>query len=195
MTDPEDNSKLSRRKILEHWWLIPVAGAASFFGWFGLRSYNILLGKSDPGTANFQAGSSVKIAALDQFPKVWAAKEFDYPVKLGSSIGQTPSVLIRTSTLQSGGISIGDQHFLGLSRVCSHQNCVCDFVRDPEIAALAYKYRPDQGQPVLGCACHFSAFDPENAGASVSGPALKNLARVRLEHRSGTIYATGIETL
>jgi arsenite oxidase small subunit len=102
--------------------------------------------------------------------------------------------LERTSKPQLGGITVGDQHFLGLSKICTHLQCKCDLVRDPEMAALAYKFRPDQGQPLLGCACHFSAFDPEQAGASVGGPALKNLPRLQLEHRNGEIFAVGIES-
>jgi arsenite oxidase small subunit len=193
VNDPEPPATISRRKILEFWWLAPVAAAAGFFGWFGLRSYTILLGKPGAGAAQFVPGSSVRVASTGEFATVWATREFDYPVKLGSSTAKTPALLIRTSSPQPGGLTVGAAHYLGLSRVCTHVGCVCDLVVDPEVAALAYKYRPDQGQPVLGCACHYSAFDPESAGASVGGPALKPLPRVRLEHREGAIFATGIE--
>ena len=191
----QDMPKISRRTILEYWWLAPVGAAAAFFGWFGVRSYNILLGKSAPGAAKFNPGSRIRVGAISEFPKVWASKEFEYPVKLGSSVGKTPVLVIRTTRAQLGGITVGDRHFLGLSKICTHLQCKCDLVRDPEVAALAYKFRPDQGQPLLGCACHYSAFDPEQAGASVGGPALKNLPRVQLEHRNGEIYATGIESV
>jgi arsenite oxidase small subunit len=194
MSEQDSTPKITRRNILEYWWLAPVAAAAGFFGWFGIRSYNILLGKSAPGPAKFNSGSRIRVGSVSEFAKVWTSKQFDYPVKLGSSIGKTPVLVIRTTQAQAGGISVGDQHFLGLSRICTHLNCVCDLVRDPEVAALAYKFRPDQGQPLLGCACHYSAFDPEQAGASVGGPALKNLPRVQLEHRNGELFATGIET-
>ena len=191
----QDMPKISRRTILEYWWLAPVGAAAAFFGWFGIRSYNILLGKSAPGAAKFKSGSRIRVGAISEFPKVWVSKELNYPVKLGLSIGKTPVLVIRTTRAQSGGITVGDRHFLGLSKVCPHLSCVCDLVRDPEVAALAYKFRPDRGQPLLGCACHFSAFDPEQAGASVGGPALKNLPRVQLEHRNGELFATGIESV
>ncbi len=194
MNEQDTTPNISRRNILEYWWLIPVGAAAAFFGWFGIRSYKILFGKSAPGPAKFNPGSRIRVGSISDFAKVWASKELNYPVKLGSSIGKTPVLVIRTTRAQSGGITIGDQHFLGLSKICTHLNCICDLVRDPEVAALAYKFRPDQGQPLLGCACHFSAFDPELAGASVGGPALKNLPRVQLEHRNGEIYAIGIES-
>ena len=195
MSESDPRSTISRRNILEYWWLLPVGAAATFFGWFGIRSYNILLGKSAPGAAKFNSGSRIRVGATSDFPKVWASKEFEYPVKLGSSIGKTPVLVIRTTKAQLGGITVGDQHFLGLSKICTHLNCRCDLVRDPEVAALAYKFRPDQGQPLLGCACHFSAFDPEQAGASIGGPALKNLPRVQLEHRNGELFVTGIESV
>jgi arsenite oxidase small subunit len=195
MSESESTPKISRRNILEYWWLAPVGVAATFFGWFGIRSYSILLGKSAPGAAKFNPGSRIRVGLISEFAKVWASKQLDYPVKLGSSAGKTPVLVIRTTQAQSGGITVGDRHFLGLSRICTHLNCVCDLVRDPEVAALAYKFRPDHGQPLLGCACHYSAFDPEQAGTSVGGPALKNLPRVQLEYRNGTIFATGIETL
>jgi arsenite oxidase small subunit len=195
VNESDSTPKISRRNILEYWWLIPVGAAATFFGWFGIRSYNILLGKSAPGTAKFNLGLRIRVGAISDFSKVWTSKEFEYPVKLGSSFGKTPVLVIRTVKPQLGGITVGDQHFLGLSKICTHLNCECDLVRDPEVAALAYKFRPDQGQPLLGCACHFSAFDPEQAGASVGGPALKNLPRVQLEHRNGEIFATGIESV
>ena len=194
MSELETAPKISRRNILEYWWLAPVGAAAAFFGWFGIRSYNILFGKSVPGLPKFNPGSRIRVGLRREFAQVWASKEFEYPVKLGSSVGKTPVLVIRTTRAQLGGITVGDQHFLGLSRICTHLQCKCDLVRDPEVAALAYKFRPDQGQPLLGCACHFSAFDPEQAGASVGGPALKNLPRVQLEHRNGEIYATGIES-
>jgi arsenite oxidase small subunit len=194
MSEPDSTPTISRRNILEYWWLLPVGAAASFFGWFGIRSYNILLGKSAAGPAKFNPGSRIRVGSRKDFAQVWASKEFEYPIKLGSSVGKTPVLVIRTAKAQLGGLTVGDQHFLGLSKICTHLNCKCDLVRDPEVAALAYKFRPDQGQPLLGCACHFSAFDPERAGASVGGPALKNLPRVQLELRNGGIYAVGIES-
>ena len=58
---------------------------------------------------------------------------------------------------------------------------------------MAYKYRPEFEHPVLGCACHFSAFDPEMAGKSVSGPALLPLPRVQLLVQNSEIFAVGLE--
>jgi arsenite oxidase small subunit len=184
---------ISRRKLLEYWWLAPVAAAGGFFAWFGIRSYRILLGKTAPGTPNFQAGTTFRVARLTDLQKPGDAKQFEYPVKIGSSTQSLPAILVRVSKPQTGGLSQNDTHLIALSRICTHQNCPCDFITKPEIASMAYKYRPLEGTPILGCACHFSAFDPEKAGESVSGPALKPLPRLQLEVRNGDVFAVGLE--
>jgi arsenite oxidase small subunit len=186
-------TKISRRNLLELWWIAPVLAAGGFFAWFGIRSYRILLGKTPPGTPNFQAGNKYQIAKMTELQKPGDAKPFDYPVNIGSSVQSLPAILIRVSKAQPGGLSQGNTHFIALSRICTHQNCTCDFITKPEIASMAYKYRPPAGNPILGCACHFSAFDPEKAGESVSGPALKPLPRLQLELRNSEIFAVGLE--
>lgn len=177
----------SRRKLLENWWLAPVAGVAGFFVWFGIRSWSILVGKPMPVTLpRFRAVARVRIARVSDFGQVWAAKNFQ--------IGKTPAILMRVQKAQAGGISVGGVHFIGLSRVCTHLGCVCESIKNPEITAMAYKYRPEFNHPVLGCACHFSAFDPELAGKSVSGPALQPLPRVQLEAVGQELFAVGLES-
>jgi arsenite oxidase small subunit len=185
--------KITRRNFLEYWWIAPVLGAGGFFAWFGIRSYRILLGKTAPGTPNFQAGNKFKIARVTDLQQPGDAKPFDFPIKIGSSVQTLPAILIRVSKPQAGGLSLGSTHFIALSRICTHQNCTCDFIIKPEIASMAYKYRPLEGTPILGCACHFSAFDPEKAGESVSGPALKPLPRLQLELQKGEVFAVGLE--
>ena len=192
MADIEPKT-ISRRKLLEFWWIAPVAAAGGFFAWFGIRSYRILLGKTAPGTPNFQAGTKFRVARVTDLKKPGDAKAFDYPVKIGSSLQSLPAILVRVSKPQLGGLSLKDTHFIALSRICTHQSCTCDFITKPEIASMAYKYRPLEGTPILGCACHFSAFDPEKAGESVSGPALKPLPRLQLELRNQDVFAVGLE--
>ena len=192
MSDIEPKT-ISRCKLLEFWWIAPVAAAGGFFAWFGIRSYRILLGKTAPGTPNFQAGTKFRVARVTDLKKPGDAKAFDYPVKIGSSLQSLPAILVRVSKPQLGGLSLKDTHFIALSRICTHQSCTCDFITKPEIASMAYKYRPLEGTPILGCACHFSAFDPEKAGESVSGPALKPLPRLQLELRNQDVFAVGLE--
>ncbi len=177
---------LTRRKMLEYWWLAPVAGVAGFFAWFTVRSWNILVGKPLPSAIpQFVAAPTVRVARVTDFPKLWDAIEF--------KIGATPAILIRVQKPQLGGISLLGKHFIALSRNCTHLRCPVEYIENPEITAMAYKYRPEFAHPVLGCACHFSAFDPELAGKSVAGPALLPLPRVKLEARGSEIFAIGLE--
>ncbi len=177
---------LSRRKILEYWWVAPIVGVASFFTWLGIRSWNILVGKPVPSsTPKFVAASKVRVARVSDLPTVWDAVQF--------KIGSTPAILIRVQKPQIGGISFSGRHFIALSRNCTHLRCNVEYIKNPEITAMAYKYRPEFEHPVLGCACHFSAFDPEMAGKSVSGPALLPLPRVQLLVQNSEIFAVGLE--
>ena len=178
---------VTRRKLLEYWWVAPVAAVGGFFAWFATRSYNILLGKPVPSASpNFKALARISIAKLEEFPALWDSKIFKY--------AGLDAILVRVKAPQPGGISPkADLHLLALSRRCPHLGCTCEYIKNPEIAQMAYKYRPEYGHPVLGCACHFSAFDPELAGKSVSGPALQPLPRIQLEISRGQVYAVGLE--
>jgi arsenite oxidase small subunit len=187
MTNRDQTPNVTRRKLLEYWWLAPIAAAGGFFAWFGVRSYRILLGKPTPSSQpSFKGGTRVAVGKLGEFSKLWDAKIFDY--------GDEQAILVRVKEPQPGGISVKDAHFIGLSRRCTHLDCTCEYIRSPEIASMAYKYRPEFAHPVLGCACHFSAFDPELAGKSVSGPALEPLPRIQLEARGDQIFAVGLES-
>ncbi len=178
---------VTRRTFLEYWWVAPVAAAGGFFAWFGIRSYRILLGKPLASSSpTFKSLERASVATLEDFPALWDSKTFKY--------ANGDAIIVRVKAPQAGGISpTGDLHLLALSRRCTHLGCTCEYIKNPEIAQMAYKYRPEYGHPILGCACHFSAFDPELAGKSVSGPALEPLPRIKLEVRAGQVFAVGIE--
>ncbi len=177
--------KLSRRDLV---WVVPTAATGGFFAWFGLRAWRIQFTKTNPGEPVWKAGPRVKVAPVASLAKVWDIQEFLYPV---SGIGQLRSILIRVPEPELGGLTVDGAHFLALSRICTHQGCLVYFVPDPEAGAITYNYRSDH--PFLGCPCHFSAFDPLQAGKAVFGPARYPLPRLRLEHEGGVLYATGHE--
>jgi arsenite oxidase small subunit len=186
VSEPAQNSAVTRRKLLEYWWLAPISAAGGFFVWFGIRSYRILLGKPAPtAQPNFKTGARVAVGTLEEFPEFWNAKVFQY--------GSGSAILIRVKGAQPGGLTIRGSNFIALSRRCTHLGCNCEYIKNPEIASMAYKYRPEFNHPVLGCACHFSAFDPELAGKSVSGPALEPLLRLQLEVNGKQLFAVGTE--
>src|SRR6185436_19620497 len=81
--------------------------------------------------------------------------------------GSTPRLLVRTGTTT----------FVAYDQQCTHLLC-------PVVPAVA------AGR--LHCPCHNGWFDLAT-GRPVAGPPQRALARVLLEIRDGTVYATGVE--
>lgn len=179
--------RLTRRDLLERWWVLPVAGTLGAFGYMGWYASRVTFGKERVGAPNFQPGEAQRVASRSALANEWAEVEFTYAGR--------PCVLLRVPEPVPGGLSVGDEHYAAYSRVCTHLGCSVNLVRDLEILAFAYNYRPPQEDrhPQLGCPCHFSVFDPLQAGEAVFGKANGPLPRVRLEARGGDLYATGIE--
>lgn len=176
--------KYSRRDII---WIIPTAAAAGFFGWFGWRTARIQLLKHPAGKPKWWDGSRLRVADISELSELWSYKYFVYPTQFGP----LPSVLIRVPHTDPGGINRPDIHLIGLSRICTHMGCTVNYIDDPKLGSMAYKYNP--GYPFLGCPCHFSAFNPQDAGDVVFGPADYPLPRIRLELDGAEVYATGHE--
>ncbi|MBZ9751668.1 Rieske 2Fe-2S domain-containing protein [Deinococcus sp. HMF7604] len=177
---------LTRRALLERWWLLPVAGTAGAFGYMGWYAARVTLGKRGVGPTEFQAGPPLRLAALDRLGVPWAEHTFSYAGR--------PCTLLRVPRPVEGGLSApGGVHLAAFSRVCTHLGCQVNLVRDPEVLAFAFNYRPPDGQPQLGCRCHYSVFSPLQAGQAVFGKANGPLPRVRLELRGAEVWATGIE--
>ena len=146
---------------------LPVAVAGGFFAWFGVRTYNPRFRpRPEAGPPPRKAGPRVAVGELKAF-------------------------LLRLPEPAPGGLSVGEEHYLALSRICTHQGCTVNFVPDPEAASLLYNFRYER--PFLGCPCHFGAFDPLLGGKAVYGPPRFPLPRLRLEAEGETLYATGHE--
>ncbi|GAA5512979.1 hypothetical protein Dcar01_01703 [Deinococcus carri] len=186
--------KLSRRALLERWWVLPVAGTLGAFGYMGWYASRVTFGKRKVGEPDFQPGEAVRVAGFGAFrPGVWTAVPFTYAGR--------PCLALSVPQPVPGGLTLGGPNqdspgsFVAYSRVCTHLGCSVNLVRDPEVLAFAYNYRPpsDARHPQLGCPCHFSVFDPLQAGEAVFGKANAPLPRVRLEARGDGLYATGIE--
>lgn len=179
--------RLTRRQVLEHWWVLPVAGTLGTFGYMGWYASRVTLGKRDAGEPQFQPGAAVRVAPVEQLAQAWAEVHFSYDGR--------PCVALRVPEPVPGGLSLEGRHYAAYSRICTHLGCPVVLVRDPEVLAFAYNYRPprEDQHPQLGCPCHYSVFDPLQAGEAVFGKANGPLPRVRLEVRGGDLYATGIE--
>lgn len=184
---PGTGAGLSRRRLLEHWWVLPVAATAGTFAYLGYYASRVTLGKREVAAPDFQGGPAQRVAALADLSDEWAEVQFTY--------GARPCTLLRVPRAVPGGLSIPRAHFAAFSRVCTHLGCPVNLVRDPEVLAFAFNYRPPPADthPQLGCRCHYSVFDPLRAGEAVFGKANGPLPRVRLERRGGDVYATGIE--
>lgn len=178
----------TRRALLEKWWLLPVAATAGAFGYMGWYATRVTLGKRGAGPPDFQPAVAQRIAPLTDLQTVWADVNFSYAGR--------PCTLLRVPQAVAGGLALpGGGHAVAYSRVCTHLGCTVNLVRDPEVLAFAFNYRPppDAPHPQLGCRCHYSVFDPLQAGAAVFGKANGPLPRVRLEIRKRVVWATGIE--
>jgi arsenite oxidase small subunit len=178
---------LSRRALLERWWVLPVAGTVGAFGYMGWYGSRVLLGKQRAGAPEFVAGTPQRVAALSQLGQDWAEVNFTYDKR--------PCTVLRIPRTVPGGLSVGQTHYAAYSRICTHLGCTVNLVKDPEVLAFAFNYRPppEEQHPQLGCRCHYSVFDPLQAGEAVFGKANGPLPRVRLERRGDDLYAVGIE--
>jgi Rieske Fe-S protein len=80
-----------------------------------------------------------------------------------------------------------------------HDSCI--LVRPDEKTLLAYNRKcthlscavvPDVAGKCLNCPCHHGVFDLDT-GRPIAGPPRRPLARICLEVRGDTVYATGVE--
>jgi Rieske Fe-S protein len=182
--NPQNLRRINRRDLL---WIVPSAITAGFFGWLAWRTYAIHFTKTGVAEPRWREGPRLQAATLDELAAHWHFKYFDY------QYGGSPlkAVVLRLSEPVVGGLTVGEAHFLALSRICTHQGCVVNYVDNPELGSIAYNYRTDH--PFLGCPCHFGAYEPLQGGKAVYGPPRFPLPRLRLEEENGVLYATGYE--
>lgn len=183
--NPQNLRRINRRDLL---WIVPSAITAGFFGWLAWRTYVIHFTKTGVSEPVWREGPRRPAATLDELAAHWHFKYFDYEYS-GSPL---KAVVLRLSQPVLGGLTVGEAHFLALSRICTHQGCVVNYVDNPELGSIAYNYRTDH--PFLGCPCHFGAYEPLQGGKAVYGPPRFPLPRLRLEEENGMLYATGYET-
>ncbi len=176
--------KLTRRDLV---WIIPSGVSAGFFAWLAWRAVYIQFLKKGVSEPVWKQGARVRVSSVEGLEAPWKFRYFEYPITQGSLY----AVIIRVPGPVAGGISVGDTHFLALSRICTHLGCTVNFVDNPEVGAIAYNFRFDN--PFLGCPCHFGAFDPMQAGKAIYGPPRYPLPRIQLEEEQGVLYATGHE--
>ena len=177
--------KLTRRQLLERWWTLPVGATIGTFGVLGLYASRVTFGKRAPGALKFVPGQPLRVAALSDLTADWAQQHFTYDGR--------PCIALRLPRSVPGSLDSAGAHYAAYSRVCTHLGCAVNLIRDPEVLAFSFNYRPPDGSPQLGCPCHYSVFGPLRSGEAVFGKARSPLPRVRLERRGAEVWATGIE--
>ena len=192
MSSPKEDSgaakpDLERRRALRWLWRIPVVAAVGGVGWGAWEAYHVHFDKVAPDTPDFTALAPQRVAPLRALAAPWSSAAF----VLNNGAGETPAIALHVPEAVPGGVSIGAQHFLAFSRICTHQGCPVSLRTDLETLAIAFNYRSDK--PALACPCHLSVFSPLEAGKAVSGPARRPLPRVQLEGRGDELYAIGLE--
>ncbi|MFP4632902.1 MAG: arsenate reductase (azurin) small subunit [Halobacteriales archaeon] len=115
------------------------------------------------------------VASLDELD-VGEVVEFDYPLD-----GQSNFLTKLGENAWKGEGPDGD--VVAFSSLCTHMGC-----------SVADQVEPENG--VAGpCPCHYTTFDLEKAGMTVTGPATTDLPQVRLEVEDDSVYATGVDGL
>lgn len=95
--------------------------------------------------------------------------------------GSSPCYAIRMGSPVLGGVG-PNRDIVAFSAMCTHMGCPVNY---------------DAGTKTFKCGCHFSIFDPENAGQMICGQATEDLPRVLLEYdaKTDTVNAVGIDGL
>jgi ubiquinol-cytochrome c reductase iron-sulfur subunit len=101
--------------------------------------------------------------------------------ELGSSL---VVVRLKPSEIKSNK-SYAAHGIVAFSKICTHAGCAISLYRAP-------LFPPAEPKPALVCPCHYSTFDPANAGAVTFGPAGRKLPMLPLEiDGSGHLRAAG----
>lgn len=180
--DPE------RREALRWLWRVPVLAALAGIGWGVWEAYYVHFDKVTPDAPTFTPLARQRVAALSALSSPWSS----VPFTLDNGSGEVPAIALHVPEAVAGGVSVGSQHFIAFSRICTHQGCPVTLRKDLAALEVAFNYRA--AEPALACSCHLSVFAPLEAGKAVSGPARRPLPRVQLETRGDALFAVGLET-
>ncbi len=179
--------KLTRRQLLESWWVLPVAGTLGTLGYMADYAYRLTFDKRNPGPPHYLPGPDLALVPAAALGSEYAFYEFSY--RQGRVV--TPCILMRIPIATPTSLNLKGEHFAGFSRVCTHLGCHVNPVLNTKVLDLSFNYPATH--PMLGCPCHFSVFDPLQQGKCVIGKALYPLPRVRLAAQDGLLRATGLE--
>ncbi|HSP58063.1 MAG TPA: arsenate reductase (azurin) small subunit [Halomonas sp.] len=148
-------SRLSRRSFLK------LTGSSAAVGTLSLSP--IARAQQDPNPAT--TGSTTLpyprevVARLDEL-------EVNQPLYFNYPDDRSPCVALRKGREVKGGVG-PQKDVVAYSTQCTHMGCPVSY---------------DQEAETFKCPCHYSIFDPDNAGQMVIGQATENLPRIILEY-------------
>lgn len=79
-----------------------------------------------------------------------------------------------------------------ISRICPHQKCFTDLIKDPAQVFRETTFEPPG--PVIACPCHGSVFDLQNGGTVLFGPAPRPPDRFQFRIEGNEIIITRLES-
>ncbi|CAM4174930.1 arsenate reductase (azurin) small subunit [Vreelandella rituensis] len=163
-------SRLSRRNFLK------LTGSSAALGTLSLSP----VAQAQQGSSSPPAGSTTL-----PYPRDVVARLDDVtvnqPVYFNYPDNRSPCVLIRKGREVKGGVG-PDRDVVAYSTQCTHMGCPVNY---------------DQEAETFKCPCHYSIFDPDNAGQMVIGHATEGLPRILLEYDEAedTLLAVSIDGL
>ncbi|MWJ27047.1 arsenate reductase (azurin) small subunit [Halomonas sp. ZH2S] len=163
-------SRLSRRNFLK------LTGSSAAIGTLSLSP----VARAQPGSPSSPAGSTTL-----PYPREVIARLGDVnvnqPIYFNYPDNRSPCVLIRKGREVKGGVG-PDRDVVAYSTQCTHMGCPVNYDKEAE---------------TFKCPCHYSIFDPDNAGQMVIGHATESLPRILLEYDEAedTLFAVSVDGL
>lgn len=138
---------------------------------------------------------------LSDFPKEWDCLPFTYEQESKEyTFRHFQASMIPGYVVRLPGLDKGQPRFLVVNRICPHMGCVFNYLKEPA-EAVAYNY-PGATNPLFGCPCHLSVYDPlqtqdvegkQIPGRVVSGPAPRPPRLFMYEIRGDMLAITSLE--
>ena len=147
--------RLSRRNFLK------LTGSGAAVGTLSLSP----LSHAQQSTSQTATGSTTLPYPRDVVAKLGELTVND-PLYFNYPDDRSPCVAIRKGREVKGGVG-PDRDVVAYSTQCTHMGCPVNYDKEAE---------------TFKCPCHYSIFDPDNAGQMVIGQATENLPRIILEY-------------
>ncbi|TAJ79358.1 Rieske (2Fe-2S) protein [bacterium] len=113
---------------------------------------------------------------LDKLQSPWDSVPFTF----GS--GNIPGLAVR----------LPDSRLTVVSRLCPHQKCFTDLIKDPAQVFRETTFEPEG--PVLACPCHGSVFDLQEGGKVLFGPAPRAPDQFQFQIAGDKIIISGLSS-